>query len=264
MFFRPLTHFKRVVSAVASVAASVSTVTANLVLSLDAATMSGGGTTWTDSVSSKAFTLYGNGRASPTQVTYPTYNSANGGYLSFNSTNRQFIKSATSLASLSSYTAEGWMYITSHTTNGIYCLITEAGTAAGNFNYTLGITGASGNNLTGGHYKAVGGWYIGGTSAVTSNTGAWKYLSVTYDGTTRATNFYINGSLVGVQVTQSSNTAVAGGSGIHIGTRWDPVNQDTAANFLEGRIAVIRIYSNALTSTQVLQNYNAQRSRFGL
>ena len=242
-----------------------SPVTANLVLNLDAATMSGGGTTWTDSVSSRAFTLYGNGRTSPTQTTYPTYNSSNGGYLTFNSANRQFIKSSTSLGGLTNYTVDGWWYITSGdfaTGNTAFSLITERlGTY---INFTLGYgTNTQTNIVNGGHYK--GGWTATGITAPT--TGVWQHLALTYDNATAALKTYINGTQNGtttsVPVGQQSPLASSTGI-IHIGTRWDATAQDTSINYINGRIAIVRAYSNALTSTQVLQNYNAERSRFGL
>jgi hypothetical protein len=49
-----------------------------------------------------------------------------------------------------------------------------------------------------------------------------------------------------------------GGNGIRLMGRWDN------AEWWGGRLAVVRIYDNALDLTGVLQNYNAERSRFGL
>jgi hypothetical protein len=36
------------------------------------------------------------------------------------------------------------------------------------------------------------------------------------------------------------------------------------AGYLSGNVALTRIYNRALTASEVLQNYNATRSRFGL
>ena len=35
-------------------------------------------------------------------------------------------------------------------------------------------------------------------------------------------------------------------------------------NFFPGRIGVFQIYNRALSATEITQNYNAQKSRFGL
>jgi hypothetical protein len=39
---------------------------------------------------------------------------------------------------------------------------------------------------------------------------------------------------------------------------------DGRGYFYNGNIAIVRVYNIALTQSQILQNYNAQKSRFGL
>ena len=78
-------------------------------------------------------------------------------------------------------------------------------------------------------------------------------------------NLYINGVLAATEVTiGGGGTPLSGNAGISMATRNDTTNPTTASNFLNGGIAVARIYSAALTAQQVLQNYNAEKSRFGL
>ena len=48
------------------------------------------------------------------------------------------------------------------------------------------------------------------------------------------------------------------GAGIRLMNRWD------SADYWGGRLGIVRIYDAALTAVQVTQNYNADRSRFGL
>ena len=246
-----------------------SPVTAGLVLNLDAGDVTsypGTGTTWTDTIGSKTFTLYGNGRTSPNTSTPPTYNSGNGGHLVFTNGNRQWARYTTSLTSMTSYTAEGWWYLDYHNSGGIYTLITERGTAAFNFNYSVGVgVGNSSDNFTGGNYNASpgNGWNIGGTSAASGHLTAWKYISVTFDNSTKNMNFYINGSLIGSTVNQPSNTPTSGAQGMHLATRWDPTNNDTANNFLAGKIAIVRVYNAALTAGNITTNWNAEKARFG-
>ena len=82
-------------------APSPSPVTAGLVLNLDAgnvASYPGSGTTWTDTVGSKAFTLF-NG---------PTYNSANGGYINFVAASSQYGYATSFGSALTQYTVEVW------------------------------------------------------------------------------------------------------------------------------------------------------------
>ena len=78
-------------------------------------------------------------------------------------------------------------------------------------------------------------------------------------------NLYINGALAATEVTISGGTLpLSGGAGIMLATRNDTANPTTQSNFLNGGIAVARIYNVALTAAQVSQNYEAQRERFGL
>jgi hypothetical protein len=244
-----------------------SPVTAGLVLNLDAgnvASYPGSGTTWTDTVGGKVFTLYNNGRVSPVQTLPPAYISSNGGHFLFTNGNRQWARCTTSLTSMTSYTAEGWWYLDYHNSGGIYTLITERGTAAANFNYSVGVgVGNSTDNFTGGNYTAGTGWFIGGTSAASGHLTAWKYISVTFDNSTKNMNFYINGSLIGSTVNQPSNTPTSGAQGMHLATRWDPTNSDTANNFLAGKIAIVRVYNAALTAGNITTNWNAEKARFG-
>ena len=249
-------------------------VTAGLVLNLDAgdvASYPGSGTTWTDTVGGKIFTLYSNGRSSPSTSNPPVYSSSNGGYLTFNSAVRNWARSTVSLASMNSFTAEGWWYITSGDTttgNTTYCIVTERMQPTNFNNYAVGYASFSAaNTLSGGYYQ--GGWVNAGTDALSTRFGTWMYQTVTYNNTTFEVKSYINGVQNGVTVTAgvSNRTPVANNQadpGIHVGTRWDRTNQDTSINFLNGRIAVVRLYNAALTPTQITQNYNAEKGRFGL
>lgn len=243
-------------------------ITSGLLLNLDAGNVASypgsGSTTWTDTVGGKVFALYNNGRVSPLQTLMPVYNSGNGGHLVFANGNRQWGRCTTSLTSMTSYTAEGWWYLDFHNSGGIYTIITERGTAANNLNYSVGVgVGNSTNNLTGGNYNAASGWSIGGTSAASGHLTAWKYISVTFDNSTKNMNFYINSTLIGTTVNQPSNTPSSGALGMHLATRWDPVNNDTANNFLAGKIAIVRVYNAALSAGDITTNWLAEKARFG-
>jgi hypothetical protein len=42
------------------------------------------------------------------------------------------------------------------------------------------------------------------------------------------------------------------------------MRRQDAFNYWGGGVSIIRVYNTSLTSTQVTQNYNAEKSRFGL
>ena len=97
----------------------------------------------------------------------------------------------------------------------------------------------------------------GGTdmyAGVNSSAGTWRHLVATHDGTTA--KFYVNG----VETMNTSNTVT---------------NQNTTANIAigayesgiyasYGALPIYRLYDRPLSSTEVLQNYNAQRTKFGV
>jgi len=226
-----------------SYAASI--VTTNLALHLDAGNTSsypGSGSTWTDLIASRAFTLYNS----------PTYSSSNGGYLSFTPSSSQYAASTTSLSSLSNWTVEAWHYYTGTNSSGSPCIVTEVWpNSTGNLNYTLGNGSDSSPNLQAGFFN--GAWRLTPTGyTLTANN--WYQVVGTYDGST--IKLYVNNSMV--QSTAYTGTAATGTQGIVLMRRWD------LGQYQGGRLGVVRIYSSALNSTQVSQNWNAQKSRFGL
>jgi hypothetical protein len=232
---------------------------------LDASTVSGGTTTWTDSVAGIPFTLYGNGRTSPNQSTYPTYNSGYGGYLSFNSSNRQFARASASLGSQTTFTVTGWWWITSLDTvqgNTAFTIITERlGGSPAAINFALGYgVNTQTNTINGGLFK--GGWASAGSAAPT--TGAWQYLALTYNNSTATLQSYINGAVNGpsYSVPSGQQNPITSNIGYFVGTRWDATAQDTSINYLNGRVATIKVYNQAFGSSQILSMYNAELSRF--
>lgn len=222
---------------------ALSAVTTGLVLQLDAATLSANPTTWTDSVSSLTFTLYG----------APVYSSAHGGVLQFVPASSQYAQSPTqSFASLTQFTVEAWHYYTGTNSAGSPCILTElypGSTARINFN--LGNGSDSSPNLQMGFFD--GGWRQT-TTGYTLTAGNWYHLMGTYDGAT--IRLYVNNSLV--RSTAYSGTPVSSRGGIRLMRRWD------AAQYQGGYLGIVRIYNTALSAADVSVNYSADRSRFGL
>jgi len=94
------------------------------------------------------------------------------------------------------------------------------------------------------------------TSTQIISTDTWYHLVWVRNGT----NFYyyINGVL---DKTQSATGTVANANvNFNIGNLWDTNNTFT----WKGEIGPSRIYNRALSSDEVLQNYNALKGRFGL
>ena len=92
-------------------------------------------------------------------------------------------------------------------------------------------------------------------------TNTWMYLVVTKDSS-NAVRLYKNGVLVdtrtgfGSSLTQTNTTLWLSG---YSDTDSAPTN-----NLLNGNIGIVQIYQGTLSDAQVLQNFNAQRRRFGV
>jgi hypothetical protein len=207
-------------------------VTNGLVLALDAADQNsypGSGTTWND--------MSGNGN-NGTLTSGPTYSTDSGGSIVFNgSTNYVSLGNPTSLNILN-FTIGIW--VKANTITNYQNPIFKGDSTQGQYGL---IINSSGN------------WQIQPGSAFITDpitTGTWNYFVGTYDGTN--TTAYRNA----IQKAQSTIAQTNHGTLVTIGA--DTVNN----RYFNGYIGNVQIYNRALLSTEILQNYNAVKSRFGL
>lgn len=226
------------------ISSSSSSPLTNQVLSLDAgdpASYPGTGTVWTDTVGSMPFTL----------VNGPTYNSANGGYIQFTPGSGQYAYSTTNLGTLAAWSIEAWHYYDGTNVGSGPNIFTEYSYGGGTINLGLGSGGAGDTDLQ-------AWWYGPGfqtTTPYTLTPGNWYQIVGTFDGTDL--NLYVNNTLVG-----TGNKPPGGAANPAIGyglmTRWDP------GGLWGGRLAIVNVYNSALTGTEIAQNFNYYKSRFGL
>ena len=85
--------------------------------------------------------------------------------------------------------------------------------------------------------------------------GEWYLITGTFDNSTKKHDCYVNGVNKGTSVKSSSIA-------YNQGTLNIPYTGNPA--YGKGEIATVSIYNRALTAAEVLQNYNALKSRFGL
>ena len=221
-------------------------ITNRLVICLDAANIKsypGTGTAWSD--------LSGNGNTG-TLTNGPVYNSGNGGYISFDGSNDYAITN-TSLYNPTTYPNESvfvWWYPTAAGN-----IISELGQATPN-------TGWHDSNIeisTGG-VISFSIWHGGLTNKVTSSAksfNTWYNLGFVYSGTTLTA--YINGESIGTTTfTRQTNSVL-----FYAIAAQDSTSMGTNA-YAAGRCGAFYNYNRALTDTEVAQNYNALRGRFGL
>jgi hypothetical protein len=82
-------------------------------------------------------------------------------------------------------------------------------------------------------------------------TNTWTYITITRSGT-NANIYYNTTSVVNNVVTRNYVTGTS------------EICRDGTANVFTGKLSIVKYYNKALTSTEILQNYNATKSRFGL
>jgi hypothetical protein len=218
-----------------------------LVLYLDAGitqSYPGSGTTWTD--------VNGLGPKNNGALTNgPTFNSANGGSIVFDGTNDYVnLGTYTKINYLSGdFAIDCWVYYTGiHSSNGANVI----------GNYYTGNSGVTGDwQLIFAFSKiflySTGPGYIIET-LITTNT----WLNIVVSRISSTMKLYVN-NVEKSSVSNSTNMSRVGGN-LNIG-----IDGNNSEEPFGGRIAVIRMYNEkGLSSTEIAQNYNAQKGRFGL
>jgi len=212
-------------------------VTDNLVLCLDAGnsrSYPGSGTTWTDLM----------GTMNGTLTNGPTYDT---GAIVFDGIDDYIVSTGTLtsvVATGGNATIEAFVYPTS---NGC---IYNVGHAGSQYNF--------GMSIMNGRLRAINSSYDWDlTGSVPFNQ--WQHLVTVFDS--GGANGYRNGTNIGSHASATVTLLTNSNKYYCIGRKaW---NYD--AEKLTGKIAVLRIYYNkALTQTEISQNFNALRGRFGL
>jgi hypothetical protein len=229
-------------------------VTNGLILSLDAADKNsypGTGTIWTD--------LTGNGYNGT--LTSATYSSANGGTIAFNGTNSYVVFSNTStiLNGLSEASMNMWINLTRRGGGGVkYQAVAGWRNDTNSDFYFLLVDGSGAAVPTEFRTRtATGQWDV--SVSYLPYFGNWTFISTVVRS--NRTDLYINGTLA------SSNTSKTGAFGassnqFRIGT--DSAFPSLITYPMQGNMANFSAYNRALSAQEVLQNYNAQKSRFNL
>ena len=232
-------------------------VASGLHLHLDAgnsASYSGSGTTWTD-LTSNAYTFGQSGSG----TTFTSSGAAS--YFQFNGSG-WWTQSAAYSGSImriagrqnQPFTTEAWIYRggAANDLEALWSNMSGSGTSAGYSDVV---------NYTGNKHEA----YVQGSSQGLSTsqvgTGAWKQIALSgqLDGSTTCT-FYVNGAADGTF--NYNNSAFTSGDSAASSTL---CSWATTFPFSNGsRIAIFRQYNRALTGAEVLQNFNANRARYGI
>lgn len=196
------------------------------------------GNTWADLSSSVT-----NG----TLINYPTFNSSNSGYLSFNGTNH-YADMGNILASLTSLSLEAVVYFTTQSTNYNGIISKTSGNTDG---YELRTTTYS-STTTNIEFRYKGDNASSG--GFTCNNSTWYHIVGTGDlGRQR---LYVNNSLVASNTVSTTPGVTA--NNLVIG------KLGYAGLYMAGRIAIAKVYNKELSSTEVAQNFESIKGRYGI
>lgn len=223
-------------------------VTSGLVLSLDAADLNSytsGSSTW--------FDLSGNSNSG--SLSGPTYSGTNLGNLVFNGSSA-YVGLGTGYTGLDlvSKSFQGWIKKTGSSNKGIIDKDFDNGVVDyGGYGFWI----QSNNKLW---WWNQGNQDILDTGPNTVPNGVWTNVAVAYNSSTKNASFYINGVL-NSSITNASIVEKASGSApLVIGS----MRGGNVGWFFDGSIASMMAYNRLLSATEILQNYNALKSRFGL
>ena len=225
-----------------AVSAGPSIVTNGLVFNVDAAntsSYSGSGNVWNDLSGSNYIKFYSSSSYSVNAD--PTFSPDGGGSLVTTGIFGRSIANSGITGSVAR-SMEAWVKFNSVSQNAVISI-------GGQSNGLLYELMAFQNNAIE-HY-----WGNFTQSSTVLATNTWYNIVIIYDGTTNH-YVYINGVQVGFSSTPSLNTS---NTPIYVG----PAVTTTWGAF-DGKIAALRIYNRALTSTELTANFNALKSRFGL
>lgn len=194
----------------------------------------GSGATWYD------LSGYGNHAALQNS---PTYSNSNGGYLQFNGSNQHALM-GTNGFSFGSDPGTLACWAATNTISGGYSWPISYGLDSTAASRSIGI-----NNTT---YV-----FAGYVSDITADglvpLSTWFYMVGVYDGANAS--IYINGTLVSGPTALSWNTV---SYTAQIG------RQTNGSEYWNGNISIVQIYNRGLSASEILQNFNAQRGRYGV
>ena len=225
-------------------------ITSNLVLYYDPSNVSsypGSGTTIND--------LSGNGlNGSMSGITFTSP------YFTYNGTSSQVRVADNLLLEPGSgdWTMEVWVNQTTSGNDVVLGKFNNGGVAS-NVSYSIRTT-----NTT--YYAQLGSGSGSGSSLFVNSTNYVGTLSTWYqlvyvfkNGGTKTLETFVNGSSIG-SVSHSLASILNSTNPLYIGS----YNGGEFSQWFDGRIGITRLYNDALTSSEVLQNFNADKSKYGL
>ena len=217
-------------------------VTDGLVLYLDAANQKsypGSGSTWTDLTNNYQGTL----------INVPSFDNSNLGSIVFNGVDN-YANLSGSAGNFATGSVECWLKYTADPPSTVaQQIISRTNIATGTFNIRRRTNNAIDFLIRMSETNSTS-LVIG--PVLTTN---WTHVIGTYDGTTQ--NLYVNG--IAQTPTLISGTVETGG------TYTQNIGRNTIdTGYTPVQVSIVKLYNTVLTASNVVQNFNATRSRYGI
>ena len=222
-----------------------SIITNGLVLYLDAANKQSyvsGSTSWID---------VSNNNNNGTLTNGPTFNTGSGGSIVFDGSN-DYVETGYVFPSSTSYTMAVWA---KSSRTGF------SNRLMGNADSTVGLTGT---DIIWGASSSTNIYIVRRAGSNDSNRDintnfsglnvGWHYICVTYDNTGVGMILYVDTTSIATNTTLGFTSSLT----FRIG------RDGNGSDAFNGNVAIVQIYNRALSASEVLQNYNATKGRFGL
>ena len=177
-------------------------------------------------------------------------------YFAYNGSNSQVNITDNALLEPGSgnWTMEAWVYQI-NTGNDVILGKFDPGGGSIDVSYSIRTSG----NVVYAQLGDGAGSYINSTNYTLPST-TWKQIVYVYKtGATKTLETYVNGASIG-SVNHSLSSILNTPANLYLGS----YNGGEYAQWFDGRIGVTRLYNAALTSADVLQNYTATKSIYGL
>ena len=188
-----------------------------------------------------------------TLINIPTFNSGNNGSIVLNGSDEYIdIVGSKVINPYQNVTVEVWFKLANLT--GVAVIYSNFDMTGSNFTgYEMRIQDSKIDLMVGNGAGSTD-TVIGST---TLSAGTWYNSTMTYNSTTSDLLLYLNGYSDGTDTSFSVNGNTL--QDWNIGAR-----DGSSTNIFEGNIAIFKMYTRDLSATEVLQNYNATKGRFGL
>lgn len=157
-----------------------------------------------------------------------------------------------------SWTMEAWV---NQTVSGNEVVLGKfaPGGASQHVSYSIRTTGTSYYAQLGSGSGSGAALFVNSTTFVGTLNTAYQLVYVLTNGATKTLETFVNGASIGT-VNHNLVSILNTSTNLFIGS----YNGGEFPQYFDGRIGITRLYNTALTSAQVLQNYNANRSIYGL